>query len=392
MDARRKNENPDWLGGSAVAENIRARDWSRTPLGPLDSWPACLRTTLSICLHSLSPVAVYWGPDLITLYNDVCGRFLGDSHPRALGMPAADLFREIWPSVGPLLVTTFTQGVATGARNQPVPLKHQGRDEELRFDFTANPIHGERGEVVGVMVIAIDISDHIRTASALAAEMAELQRLQSQQRVLVAELQHRTRNLLAVIRSIASHSFSQIADTGQLDAFFERLSSLGRVQGLISRAEGERVNLSEIVWAELEAYAYGTRSHLEVHGPTVRLLGHQVQVLALALHELATNAVKYGALHTPKGKLSITWETWLGAQGRPRLALLWMESGVQMPPRPTVRRGQGRELIENALRFSLNAETQLVFGDDGVWCRIELPLDRGGGAVLDPARPESRSE
>jgi two-component system CheB/CheR fusion protein len=205
----------------------------------------------------------------------------------------------------------------------------------------------------------------------------------------VSELQHRTRNLLAVVRAIASHSFVDQVTGGALDGFFERLSSLGRVQGLISRAEGERVQLSDVVRAELEAYAQATRSRLEVHGPTVRLANHQVQVIALALHELVTNAVKYGALQAPQGRLSVTWETWLGAQGQPRLALLWRESGVQMPPHAGNRRGQGRELIENALRFSLHADTQLVFGEDGVWCRIELPVDRRVADRLDPAQIEA---
>ncbi len=100
-------------------------------------------------------------------------------------------------------------------------------------------------------------------------------------------------------------------------------------------------------------------------------------------------AVQYGALQAPEGRLSVTWETWLGAQGRQRLALLWRESGVRMPPHASIRRGQGRELIENALRFSLHADTQLVFSDDGVWCRIELPVDRRSAERLDPAQIEA---
>jgi two-component sensor histidine kinase len=388
MDARRKNKKQGWLGDGEVAAVIRERDWSRTPLGPIDRWPVSLRTALGICLHSTTPVAVYWGSELITLYNDVCAQYVGDQHPRALGTPARVLYADIWETVGPLFMTAFEQGVPTASRNQRVPLKHDGQWEEVRHDFSVNPIHDETGAVAGVMVIAFDITDHVRTARALADEMAELQRLQSQQRVLVSELQHRTRNLLAVVRAIASHSFAGQVPGSALDGFFERLSSLGRVQGLISRSEGERVKLSDIVRAELEAHAQATRSRLEVHGPTVRLANHQVQIVALALHELVTNAVKYGALQAPQGRLSVTWETWLGGQGRQRLALLWRESGVQMPPQAGIRRGQGRELIENALRFSLHADTQLVFGEDGVWCRIELPIDRRVADRLDPAQIE----
>lgn len=389
MDARRKIETLGWLGDGELATLIRERDWSRTPLGPIESWPGCLRTALGICLHSSTPVAVYWGRELITLYNDVCAQFIGDKHPNALGKPASVLYADIWSTVGPFLTTAFLQGVPTGSRNERIPLKHQAACDEVRHDFTANPIHDENGAVAGVIVFAFDVTDHVRTARALSDEMAELQRLQAQQRVLVSELQHRTRNLLAVVRAIATHSFAGHVGNGALDGFFERLSSLGRVQGLISRAEGERVKLADVVRAELEAHAQIARSRLEVHGPTVRLASHQVQIIALALHELVTNAVKYGALQAPEGRLSITWETWLGAQGRQRLALMWRESGVRMPPHAGIRRGQGRELIENALRFSLHADTQLVFGTDGVWCRIELPIDRRGADRLDPAQIEA---
>src|SRR5262245_58688211 len=113
MDARRKNATLDWLGDGEVASLIRERDWSVTPLGPIEHWPSCLRTALGICLHSTTPIAVYWGSDLITLYNDVCAQFIGEHHPRALGLPARALYADIWGSVGPLFTTAFEQGVPT---------------------------------------------------------------------------------------------------------------------------------------------------------------------------------------------------------------------------------------------------------------------------------------
>jgi len=380
----RNDDSLPWLGSSEVATLIRTRDWSASPVGPIADWSPSLRTALNICLHSSSPIAVYWGEELTTFYNDVCARNLGDHHPRALGMPAAELYAHIWDSVGPILITAYTKGISTGSRNQPVPIAREGRFKELRFDFTANPVRDENGNVVGLLTIAFDVTDHLRTAATLTAEMVELQRLQTQQQVLLAELQHRTRNLLAVVRAIASHSFEGQISEPPLEAFLERLSALGRAQSLIGRAEFDRVNLGDIVWAELEAYAPSARRRLEVHGPTVRLTNNQAQTVALALHELVTNAVKYGALQAPGGRLSITWETWLGTNGQKRLALMWKESGVVMPSPSEIPRGQGRELLENSLRFSLRADTQLVFNSDGVWCRIELPLTAPPRAALDP--------
>ena len=126
----RNNEPLAWLGSSDVAQLIRATDWSGTPVGPIEDWPSSLRTTLSICLHSSSPIAVYWGKELITFYNETCAQNIGDRHPGALGMPAAELYAEIWDFVGPILTTAYTKGVSTGSRNQPIPVPRDGRQRE----------------------------------------------------------------------------------------------------------------------------------------------------------------------------------------------------------------------------------------------------------------------
>jgi two-component sensor histidine kinase len=362
MDGAHLDSRESWLGESTVAAQIRAQDWSHSVLGPIEQWPQSLRTALSICLHSSSPVALYWGPQFIALYNDVCAEILGAAHPDALGMRASDLFPEAWPQIGPIFERTLQEGCAAKFRDQRVPFVQANGFAEHRFDLTTTPVRREDGSIGGIIVFAFDVSQH----------------------ALDSDLQHRTRNLLAVVRAIATQSFQPHLPENVLNAFTERLSSLGRVQGLLSRADNERVKLIDVVWAELEAYASNLRSRLEVHGPSVRLFHHQVQTIALTLHELVTNALKYGALHSPAGRLSVTWETWLGTHGQQRLALTWRESGVAMPPDAGQRRGQGRELIENSLRFSMQADTQLVFGNDGVWCRIELPVDAKKRPMSEP--------
>jgi two-component system CheB/CheR fusion protein len=251
----------------------------------------------------------------------------------------------------------------------------------------AVPLRDEQGRVAEWIGSATDINERKCAQEALEADVDSLLRLQRQQKVLVSELQHRTRNLLAVVRAIASQTLVQDDDDHKLESFLERLSSLGRVQGLLSRAEGERVKLIDIVDAEIRACGDSFGSRLEIHGPDVNLSSYQVQTIALALHELLTNALKYGALAQPSGRLSLTWETWRGANGQPRLVLAWRESGVTIPPDAPARRGYGRELIEEALRFSLRAETQFVFHSDGVWCRIEMPLETAAYTALDPPRP-----
>ena len=125
-----------------------------------------------------------------------------------------------------------------------------------------------------------------------------------QQQVMVAELQHRTRNLLAVVRNVARRSIGASPGRDEYDA---RLAALGRVQGFLSRSPGYSVPLADVVEAELQAAGDGASGKVELSGPPVDLPGESVQAVALALYELATNAVKYGAIAQPSGRLVVVW-------------------------------------------------------------------------------------
>jgi two-component sensor histidine kinase len=202
-------------------------------------------------------------------------------------------------------------------------------------------------------------------------DIDDLKRLQAEQKVLVAELQHRTRNLLSVVRTIARRSIEASPGRDEYDA---RLAAVGRVQGFLSRSSAYAVPLADVVEAELQAAGDGASEKVEVGGPAVDLPGESIQAIALALHELATNAVKYGAIAHPSGRLSVTWRVEAGSNDDlRRLVLDWRESGVPMPDGPPARRGYGSELITRALPYQLRAETALEFTQDGVHCRIALP-------------------
>ncbi|MDX7950235.1 PAS domain-containing protein [Lichenihabitans sp. Uapishka_5] len=200
-------------------------------------------------------------------------------------------------------------------------------------------------------------------------DIEDLKRLQGQQHVLVGELQHRTRNLLAVVRNVARRSIDASAGRDEYDA---RLAALGRVQGFLSRSTAYAVPLADVVAAELHATGDGAADKVVVGGPAVVLPGESVQAVALALHELATNAVKYGAIAQPAGRLSVTWQLDDRDDGR-RLVIDWHETGVVMPEGLPERRGYGTELITQALPYQLHAETALEFTPDGVRCQVILP-------------------
>jgi hypothetical protein len=94
----------DWLaGGGEMARLVRALDWASTPLGPFANWPQSLRSALSICLGSRFPIVIYWGPDLVVLYNDAYAEILGQKHPWALGRPCREVWSEIWDVILPML-------------------------------------------------------------------------------------------------------------------------------------------------------------------------------------------------------------------------------------------------------------------------------------------------
>lgn len=208
-------------------------------------------------------------------------------------------------------------------------------------------------------------------------DVHEMRKLQETQHVLVAELQHRTRNLLAIVQSIERRTLRTSKTLEEFGAEFEgRLAALGRVQGMLSRTSHALVDLRELVQAELEAHGDGveTRDHVIIQGPPVALPAASAQTLALAIHELATNAVKYGALRYPSGRLSVEWRVEAGSGNERRLVLQWCESGIQLAVGYPERRGYGLELIERALPYQFHAETKLEFAGDGVKCRISAPL------------------
>ena len=199
------------------------------------------------------------------------------------------------------------------------------------------------------------------------------------QKVLIAELQHRTLNLMGVVRSMSEKTARASTDLADFRSRFRyRLEALSRVQSLLSRLkEHDRVTFDDLVRTELTAMGGGS-DRVALSGPAgVRLRSSTVQTLAMALHELATNAVKYGALGQSAGRLAITWSVEPEVEGGKRwLHIDWRETGVAMPPPESAPggTGQGRELIEKALPYQLRARTSYRLEPDGVHCTISIPV------------------
>ena len=137
-------------GGGQVGTLMRALDWSATPLGSPEAWPQSLRTIVSTCLNSRFPILVWWGPDLVMLYNDAYVALIGAKHPHALGRSGREVFPEIWDIIGPMLRAVLTRGEATWSEHQLLLLERHGYSEECYFTFSYSPIRAESGAIGGV--------------------------------------------------------------------------------------------------------------------------------------------------------------------------------------------------------------------------------------------------
>ena len=137
-------------GGGEMGTLMRATDWTQTALGPVEAWPQSLRTTVSTCLNSRFPILVWWGRDLVMLYNDAYRPILGNKHPRSLGQRGCECWPEIWHIIGPMLEGVLERGEATWSENQFLPLNREGYPGEYYFTFSYSPIRDEQGGIGGV--------------------------------------------------------------------------------------------------------------------------------------------------------------------------------------------------------------------------------------------------
>jgi signal transduction histidine kinase/DNA-binding response OmpR family regulator len=145
-----------FTGGGELGSLVRGIDWSATALGAVSSWPQSLRSALSICLGSRFPIAIYWGKELVLLYNDAWSPILGEKHPSSLGRPGREVWPEIWDTIGPMFEQVMTTGEATYSEDSILLMHRHGYTEECYFNFTFSPVRGEEGRVEGIFNAVIE--------------------------------------------------------------------------------------------------------------------------------------------------------------------------------------------------------------------------------------------
>jgi PAS domain S-box-containing protein len=166
-------------GGGEMGALIRACDWSSTPLGPVGSWPAALRTVVGLLRDSRYPMFVFWGPERVKLYNDAYAPILGAKHPWALGRPGPEVWPEIWDTIGPMVRQVFETGRPTWSDDLMLFMRRRGFTEECYFSFSYSPVRGEAGSVAGMFCLCSETTGKVlgerrlRTLRRIAASTAE---------------------------------------------------------------------------------------------------------------------------------------------------------------------------------------------------------------------------
>ena len=226
-------------------------------------------------------------------------------------------------------------------------------------------------------------ADRIRE---LEHENARLAAKIEQQRLLMAELGHRVRNTLTLVQAMVNQTLrGHPALEGARETLTERIAALGQSHAMLTDESWSGASLRRVVEGALTMHG-GNRvpARFQITGPAVRLGPRQALALAMALHELGTNAAKYGALSVNTGRVEISWKTTRGANGR-WLRLCWSEHGGPAVTPPT-RRGFGSKLIERALSEALDGGVRLNFDPAGLVCTVDAHLPSGGEAKLSPDR------
>lgn len=289
---------------------------------------------------------------VITDCNPAAAAAVGLTRSEAIGLRIADFISgEDYARSSAMLQTKLEKG---GTTKYDVRVRNRA-SEWLYWEINSGLTFDDAGKPVGLHVVGRDVS--------------ERKRFERHQQLLVGELNHRVKNTLAIVQSLTHQSFhSSVPAADAIRRFEGRLEALAGAHNLLTRKNWETASIEEIAATALSPFCSKQRCTIE--GPNVPVLPQTAVSLSLALHELATNASKYGALSNDRGHVSVRWTA---ADGQ--LQLIWRERDGPAVSPPQVR-GFGTRMIERTLAAEFGGTVQLDFAPDGVTCRVVAPLPR----------------
>lgn len=270
-------------------------------------------------------------------------------------VPDFDWRRTMHPQDMPAIIAAVSDAITTRS-NLSVKGRYRRWDGAYRtFTTTARPNFSAGGQFLGMIGVNVDITDQEEAAA--------------QRELVFNELNHRVKNTLALVQAIAHQTLKGAAAAPLARAFEDRLANLAVAHDLLTRTNWENAPLRQLLADALSAHDQALR--FELSGPEVSLAPKQALAIAMAIHELITNAVKYGALSADGGRVALTWRV----TPERVLDIGWRESGGPAVVAPA-RRGFGSFMIESVLARDLDGEVSLDFRPDGLVCTIRAPLQR----------------
>ena len=356
-------------GSDPMSLAVNAFDWASTPLGPISDWPSALRTTLGMVLSSRFPMAIAWGRDMTTFYNQAFVPILGGKHP-ALGRSFPDVWAEAWDEIAPIAERAMA-GEATFIEDFPLVINRSGHDEQCHFTFCYSPIRDENGAIAGMIDTVVETTNNMR--------------MQARQETLNRELQHRIKNMLSTIAAISSQTLRNAPSLDEASrALQSRIMALGTAHATVSQSGIGRASIHQVVTGATKPHG-ADNEQIEIEGPDILLDERQSLALSLAVNELATNAIKHGALSVPDGKISIRWGAQRAEDGELVFRFQWEETDGP-PVQPPSRTGFGTTLIGRIVPTDFDGSAEIDYATTGLRYRLITELDKLGSGNANALR------
>ncbi|WP_253204044.1 sensor histidine kinase [Rhizobium sp. X9] len=335
---------------SEMGKAIRHFDWSSTSVGPISTWPVSLKTTVQMILKQGHAICLFWGPDLNIIYNDAYRPFLGLKEEGALGKPFHIIWSDVWNDVKPF-VDQALSGTGTFAEDMHLVMDRNGYPEDTYWTFSYSPLYDDQGKIAGLIDIAVDTTGAVQS--------------RSREELLRRELVHRVKNTMAITTAVVSATLrhSQSLDEAR-DTIKKRIAALGNAQNLM-HASGQGTSIAELIYSSVHPHL-DDRTRVTISGPDLEIAPQQALGLSLAVYELATNALKYGALSNENGKVDIVWTL----DEDDRFALRWREAGGPAVRTPT-RKGFGSRLTNQIVAAYFSGEGRTFYYPDGLVFELE---------------------
>jgi PAS domain S-box-containing protein len=330
-------------------ERLRAN--VRSAWGGLFPWKARSRFLWSIVENSDDAIITKNLDGIISSWNKSAERIFGYTAEEIIGKPITILIPPERSDEEPAILARIRRG---GHVHHYETVRRRKDGSLVDISLTVSPVTNAQGEIVGASKIARDVTARKRNDEHIA--------------MLAREAEHRTKNILSTVQATVSLSYSDTAD-GLKRAIEGRIRALANVHSLFVKSRWDGAELSSVVTQELAPYLGSGEPRAQIDGPHVWLPTNTAQAIAMTLHELATNAAKYGSLSVPEGRLCVKWSH--AADGQ--LTLHWSESGGPPTKKPT-RRGFGMSVIKQMI--GQEGEIHLDWRPDGLACEIVLQTSK----------------